>query len=235
MKKLLMVLVVLQLFQESKAQIGVVNNMVQSNSYPGAQVYQIPIQRPGLEGSPYLIDNWQVGNVYLKQGGKIENTPIKYDILKHELLFRESQRVMLVKLNYVDSFNILLPSGEFYSFIINRTWKNNGVDASGVYQTLTKINRYSLVKKHEILLIRANYNVALSAGEKNDRLEKKFKLYFLDSSNDELTEVPKGKKKISQYFNDPKITTYIKENKPALKEETGLIELVEFSTSIQKQ
>lgn len=235
MKRIFLIFITLPFFQEVNAQLGIMNNDVQANTYPGAQVYEIPVRKPGLVGSPYLNDDWLIGNVSLKNGGEIKFAPIKYDILNSQVLFRETKRVMMVKLNYVDSFSLLQPNGKYFEFIINKTWTNDSKDASGVYQTLSKIESYGLLKRHEIVLIKANYNVAMSTGVKDDRFKKKFKLYFLNTVKNEVEIVPNGKKKIGLYFNNEKITSYIKTNKPNLKEEEGLIELIEFANSIQTE
>ncbi len=215
----------------SYSQVGIVESQVKANSYVGAEVYQIPVRKGSLVGTPYLEDNWLIGNVFLKKGGSITNTPIKYDIQNQQVLFRETERVMLVKLNYVDSFNILMASGKYLDFIINRSWILEGKDASGVYEKLTSFGKYGLLKKHEVIIIKANYNVALNAGEKDDRFEKEYKLYFLKKENNELTEVPNSRKKVGFFFNDEKVVDYIKKNKIDVKHESGLIELIEYINS----
>lgn len=215
-------------YVSSFSQVGVINNQVQVKSYVGAAAYQIPVRKPGLVGTTFLDDDWLIGNVYLKKGGAIKNTPIKYDILNQQVLFKEGERTMFIKLNYADSFNILNPDGTYLDFIVNKSWTSEQKDASGVYQKLTGFDRYGLVRKYRIILIKANYNVALSAGEKDDRYETKEELYILNNTNGELIEIPRSKKKLIQYFNDIKVETYIKKNKVRLTEINDLIDLVEY-------
>lgn len=210
------------------AQVGVVNNQVQSHSYVGATTYQIPVRKPGLVGTTFLDDDWLIGNVYLEKGAALKNTPIKYDILNQQILFKEGTRTMSILLNYADSFNILNPDGTYMNFLVNKSWTQNQQDASGVYRKLTDFDEYGLVKKYTIILIKANYNVALSAGEMDDKYVTKEELYLVNNSKNELIEIPKSKKKLVQYFDDQKVENFIKMNKIRSTEISDLIDLVNF-------
>ena len=56
---------------------------------------------------------------------------------------------------------------------------------------------------------------------------------MLFSKNCRYVVVPKGKEKMGVYFQNEKISAYISTNKPNLKEESGLIELIEYANSLE--
>ena len=68
----------------------------------------------------------------------------------------------------------------------------------------------------------------MDAGEKDDRYEKKEELYFLNLSARSLAKVPRGRKKIIQYFQDERLEGFLATNKLDIKSEEGLITLIDF-------
>ena len=224
-------LVLMFCFEEAVSQVGVVDHQVESNTYVGAEIREIPQRKKQLLGSTFLYDNWTVGNIYMKAGGSVNDIPIKYDILGQELLLTRNKSLLGVKLNFVDSFNLLTSEGEYVEFVVNKEWTIDGVPGSGVYQKLTDIGNVGLVKVTKVYFVKANYYVALDAGQKDDKFDKKEYLYFLNNSSKALVKVPRGKKKLMQYFGNDEISAFIKSSKLDFKTEDGLTILVEHANS----
>ncbi|MFY0654947.1 MAG: hypothetical protein JXQ96_23150 [Cyclobacteriaceae bacterium] len=234
MKKVILILVLTLFVQELDAQVGVINNQVQANSYPGAQVYEIPMKTPGLIGSTFLSDSWLVGDVWMTKDGVLEKMPLKYNILEEELLFQASKRIMMVKLHRVDSFSMLQPLYSSYTtFIVNKDWTIGDVPAVGVFQRLTRLKGYVLLKKYEIIYKDANYNKALAVGEKDNKYVQKSSYYILNTKSGELEHLPARKNKFEDYFQSKEISSFIKENRINFKEEQDLIKLVKYSNSLE--
>lgn len=230
MKKIVLLLMMF-CFEEAVAQLGVIDSQVKVNTYAGADIQSIPMRKPSLLGSTFMVDEWSIGNIVMKAGGTINNMPMKYDILHQELLLLKNKSLLGVKLNFVKSFDFINSSGFYSEFFVNSTWTLDGLSTSGVYQNLTETGNYGLLKVTKIILIKANYYVALDAGGKDDKYEKKAELYILNNTTQDLTKIPRGKKKLFQYFGNENIEKFVKENRIDIKSEHGLIRIIDFANS----
>ena len=227
MKRLIILFIVFGC-SEAKSQVGVIDNQVKTSTYAGSEVYSVPLRAPRLTGSFYLYDDWTVGSIILKNGSVVSEKPMKYNMLNHELIYMDNKQMLGVKLSAVEGFNLFTPAGVFVDFLVNDTWMIDNVLRDGVFQKLSAIEEYGLLKLVELYFIKSNYNIALDAGEKDDRYEKKEELYFLNLSARSLTKVPRGRKKIIQYFQDERLEGFLATNKLDIKSEEGLITLIDF-------
>ena len=208
------------------AQIG--TEEFDSNINPGVEIRQIPQRKKELLGSTFLFENWTVGDVYLNSGTVLRDIPLKYDILGQDLLILQNDRLLGVKLNFVDEFNLLSSTGEELDFLVTKDWTINGEPGTGVYQRLTTNGKFGLIKITKVQFIKANYYVALDAGQKDDEYVKVEDLYFVNNSTKDLFKVPRSKKKIIGYFGNEEIHQFIKTNRLDFRTEEGLIKLIEF-------
>jgi hypothetical protein len=230
MKKAMFLILIL-CFGEAVAQVGVVDSQVQTQTYVGEEIREIPGRKKQLIGSTYLYDNWTVGNVKLISGGHVQDIPMKYDILHQELVMMRNTTLLSVKLNFVKDFSLLTTDGTYLEFIVTTEWTLDGVPGSGVYQKLSEIGNFGLVKVTRVYFVKANYYVALDAGQKDDKYDKREDLYFINNSTKVLFKVPRSKKKIMQYFNNQEITTFLKSSKLDFKTEVGLVQLIDLANS----
>lgn len=228
MKKVLLLILV---FCSEMAFAQITVSDFDSNFGPGAEIQAISRGKTKLIGSTFLYDFWSVGNIYTFAGAKLQDVPLKYDILGQELLLLKKESLYGVKLNFVTSFNLLNTNGEYLDFIVTKEWTIDGTPGTGVYQKLTEIGDFGLVKVTRVYLVKANYYVALDAGQKDDTYNKIEELYFINSRTKALVKVPRSKKKLIQYFNNENITSFIKNSKLDFKSEEGLIKLVEIANS----
>lgn len=64
-----------------------------------------------VEGSPYLIENWNKGSFKTASGKKMENADLKYDIAEDLLVFKGSDNEPMFLSERVSSFTIESPNG----------------------------------------------------------------------------------------------------------------------------
>ena len=230
MKRLIFSITILFSYQ-AFGQIGVED--FDSNINPGVEIRTIPQKKKELIGTTFLFENWTVGDIYLSSGTVLKDIPLKYDILGQDLLILKNEVLMGIKLNFVERFNLLTVEGNYLDFIVTKEWTINGKPGTGVYQKLTNDGKYGLVKVTRVKFIKANYYVALDAGQKDDEYIKVVDLYFVDKSTKDLFKVPRSKKKIIQYFGIDEINELIKKERLDFKSEDGLVEIVDFVNSFK--
>jgi len=100
------------------------------NSLPKNQVKLIgSLYYPqfGLEGSPYLIDNWQVGNIIIENGKTASEIKMKFNIIKNDLVFYNDslKRVFSLDKGFVKSF-VFYPATSDSMLFVKYTGKELG-------------------------------------------------------------------------------------------------------------
>ena len=77
----------------------------QENVKLTGKLYTFPIN---IEGSPYLQEEWQVGNLYLENGKTALNVKIKFNIINNDLIFYQEilKRLFVADRETIKSFVI---------------------------------------------------------------------------------------------------------------------------------
>lgn len=204
------------------------------NDQLGPEVYELPPGKKELQGDIFLFENWTVGNINLKSGKTISNIPIKYNILNQELVMMKDGRLMGVKLNFVNSFNLLSNEWNYIEFFVNNDWTIDLEPRNGIYQKLSEIDEYGLIKVTKVVYVekaQSQHYASIDTGQKDGKYEKKEFLYFLNTSTKNLDKVPRSKKKLIEYFGREDISSFIKTYNIDFKSEVGLINLVDHINS----
>lgn len=129
---------------------------------------------PGMAGSPYLSDEWSVGNITLHNGNVIEKLEMRYNVYAGEIHYKYDGKVYI--LGSPDSVRyISLNEGRYFVYL-PFTDKKKGMQKD--YFEYLSGDVAQLLARHTVTVIKANYNVALDAGEKDDRLEHKSDYYL---------------------------------------------------------
>ena len=229
MKNLSFILIFFCSYQ-SYAQIGV--EEFDSNINPGVEIRTIPARKKELLGSTFLYENWTVGDIYLNSGTVLNDMPLKYDILGQDLLILNKGSLFGIKLNFVEKFNLLTSEGDYLDFVVNKEWTIDGSPGSGVYQLIVQDGDYGLIKITKVKFVKANYYVALDAGQKDDEYVQSSDFYFLNFATKVLTKVPRGKKKLIEYFDSEDLKLFIKSNRIDIKSVEGLTKIVQYVNSL---
>ena len=85
------------------AQVGVINSQFQGKYAPGLNVWEIPPPKPGLKGSPYLFEDWRVGELWLKKS-VIKDIPIKYDLIRRYALIKTEEDIRMASFHFIEKF-----------------------------------------------------------------------------------------------------------------------------------
>src|SRR5690606_18597920 len=81
----------LMLAQDNNTQVFVIDHMTN----PGEALEEIRLPPSSLEGSFYIEEEWQTGNVFLKKNQILKNFPLRYD-LENELLELKTHDIVKV-------------------------------------------------------------------------------------------------------------------------------------------
>lgn len=186
----------------------------------------LPMAAPEVMGDPYIKKNQSLGTVLLYNDQVFRGMYTKYDLLQDEFYFFTKQGIRVVNGNQVKSFVFQDSLTQKESTYINaKEFKlKSGVPLIGFFEVVFD-GQTALLKKTDAIVIKANYNVALSVGRKDHTITKKTAYYYLmDNFINELPE-----KKITSIFEEQqgKMDKFIKVNQLNLKDERHLSLLFE--------
>jgi len=198
----------------------------------GGSVLELAPKPSTTEGSYYYNDQFQKGTIYLKDGRKFENYPLKYDLSRKWIEVRTDKGVKIATDEIAERFILFNPhnaSGQ--TFINVSNFKPNDLELSGFMELLTD-GKIKLLVATKLEVKPSNYNALMDVGEKNNTIVKREVVYF--TRNIELVEVPIKEKDVINLFGEKKeiIANYIDDNNLKLKKINDLKELVDYYNTL---
>jgi len=182
---------------------------------------------PGKEGNLYLNEAWMPGSVILKNGIKINGLKYRYCVYNKEMQFQFENACYLI--GAPDSIEKIIIGNKI--FIYSSLLKNNNLEKD--YFEVIIDGRVKLLARYVTEVIHSNYNVALSTGSKNDKINIKEQYYLQKSGLDALLIDKKGKS-VELSFSDKmkEMKEYLDKEKISYKKEKNLIALVQYYNSL---
>lgn len=181
-------------------------------------------------GTPYLDTTWQAGNVkfYNRLGtsltlDSLAGVPVRLDLLANEVEVRAGaaniKAVKATAVRYVDMNNAY---GSASRFINVHEYQGDAEPLKGFFEQVVT-GKLDLLLHPSIYIRRANFNMALNTGTKDDELMKKMDWYVARDKT--ATKFSPGKKAILDLMTDKKeqMEAFLKQEKPDLKSREGLL------------
>lgn len=173
-------------------------------------------------GSPFLKNEFTNGNVVLTNGNKYENVPLKYDVSKDELYFKNPKdESMLSFVIPVKSFEL---EGRTY---LNGFPVTDNFNQNSYYELIFNGNIKLLIKNYKAIIENKNYNSAVTEKRFED-----FKAYYMLKEGKMIRFKP-SKKDLLETFNDKsaEIDAFLKKEKIDLKSNDDLAKVFEYYSS----
>lgn len=179
-----------------------------------------------LKGSPYLEDDFIIGELETTDGEVIE-VNLRLNVFANELEFETTKGIKVLK-DPEQMSRILLGESE-YIFLES---SDPLEESAGYFKRITG-DKCMLLTKHRIIYMSS---VAAGAYEpaKKAELRKEPDSYYLSLSTREIVKLKRKKKFIFDLFPDQQesINRFLKVEKISLMKENDLIELVDFLNSV---
>jgi hypothetical protein len=175
-----------------------------------------------LKGTSYLYKDWVLSDIVFSEDGSVMKDQLtKLDIKDNLLEIKDNDQVKVFNANQVYSVVLKLNTD---TFITKNTI--NVEEPDGFFKIL--YNTYSSLLCHYSTEIKkANYNVTLDVGDRDDEIVLHKTYYAFIEGN--LIKIENTRRKLlKQFLSDEKIKTFISENKIDPKKEEDIIELLRF-------
>ena len=227
----LLVCIVFSLSIHSYAQVVGSNTGEQNLELIGSSTEDVAVVRTvdnryeGVEGTPYLFDDWMSGVLFKggKEGGKerkIGHKGLNYDLINDELVYKDPKgpEYVLSKSDYPE-FHIDAANGKSKKFINS--------EAFGFLEEIYDDNGNKLLAKRMKKFIPANFDGPYNANRRTDRIIEKPANYFFKTAQGEIIPLGNKKKMIKKALKDnPSIKNSLMQNKTWLSKEPTLASLV---------
>lgn len=218
----------------AKSQVSVSSSALTSGSIlefvsnPGQNLIANPCLDPGIEGSPYLIEDWQQGYIIMKTGDTIPSIKLRYNVYKDEMHFMVDEKVYSIGIP--DRIKILVLGDSPYFYF---SYKEDNEIKKGFFEVLS-LGKSCILKHYYYGIVQPNYNPILNTGSKMKQLVLK-KKYFLKTKDNDIIEIDKKGEQFFSAFgsNGNIIKQYSKDNDLSFKEESDLIAIVSFANSLK--
>lgn len=217
--------------QTTRDRINFTNLSVTNN----ATLFTIKGEPGKLLGDPYLDTTWQAGNVKFHSrigvsltADSLAGVPVRLDLSTNEVEIRAGAKdikaVKATAIRYVDVNNKF---GSVSRFVNVHDYQGEAGALSGFFEQVVT-GKLDLLQHPSVYIRRANYNVAMNTGTKDDEIIKKLDWYV--ARDKQATRFSPGKKAILELMSDKKdqIETFLKTEKPDLKSRAGLATLFSY-------
>lgn len=189
----------------------------------------------GVKGSPFFVDQWITGTVYLENGKIYKNVPLKYDVYQNELLAKTRGQAIYITRDIINNF-VLKPDSLSYQIKFTKVTPENKVkriDPEQFLQVLYEGDLTLLELKNKVF-IKANYQGAYSANQPFDEFKDTSKFYYLDQDGN-LNKLKTSIGGVAKIFGDKKkqVKDFIFEQELNPKNKTDLIKIFEKGLYLQ--
>jgi len=196
-------------------------------------LYGIPLPEGKVVGDTYLSTEWKRSVILLYDNNKlIEGFPVRYDIKSDDLEVKGRSDIKVLEGRKIKSFMWIDSSrSEPYYFVNAKDFKVGGVPLTGFFEVLADGNS-PLFKKVNISVKKADYNVTLNMGSRDDKILKNSTYYFADGNR--VSEIPGSKKKFLQLLKSKadEVESYMDENGLSIKKEEELVAIFKYYNSL---
>jgi len=195
-------------------------------------MFGIPLPDGRIIGDTYLEKDWRVSVLYLYDGNTvIKNYPVRYDIKEDQFEVKTDAGIKglsgqsVVRFTCVDS-----PRGKTATYVNAKEYVDAGSRPQGFFEILVD-GKIPLLKRESIVVKKADYNVQLSIGSRDDKILKKSSYYYANSSR--ISPLPGNRKKLQKVFGgqSSEVGQFIDRNALSVREERDLIEIFHFYDS----
>lgn len=194
---------------------------------PGGIIEEIPLRPLETSGSVYLNEEFQKGNIFLKNNVEIKNYPIKYDLKYHRMEINSGADIKVLNWEKISKFYFIENQVEYR----NVEYYNVPDDLGGFFKVIAT-GDISLLQHTEIKIIPANYVPETDTGRRSDKIVKDDTYYLSKDKN--VFKISGRKNKDLEFFTEKnsRIKEFVQDEKISFKDENDLVKLISFYNTL---
>ncbi|MGI9542856.1 MAG: hypothetical protein ACR2MX_06320 [Cyclobacteriaceae bacterium] len=183
----------------------------------------------------YIKDEYNPGTILLFDSAKIENVPMRYDIMRNrmEILLKDETKVLYArKIINFDWFDSDLSRKA--KFVNCREYAMTDLDIKGFFEVLVE-GDFTLLSHTALKIFTNTSSVSVSGSHRSSNIFKKENFYL--QIDNKVTPLPKKRKKILALIPDQKeaIIKYSRKRGLLFNRKKDLIEIFEYYNTLNKE
>jgi len=184
----------------------------------------------GITGTPYVFEEFKQGNIFYSNKLRVDGKLLNYDCYNDRLEYSAGNSIYLLNSNQIDYFEIF--PGQDGSVLFKQVFVEK-LKKQVFMQVLYNDNSI-LYKRHFREFREADYGGAYSQDRRYDEFHDR-ESYYLKTDDNELHMLRSSKKSALEIMEDQReeLEKYIKKEKPNLKTEAGMVQLIRFYDSLE--
>jgi hypothetical protein len=184
----------------------------------------------GTKGSPYVFKDFRKGDIYFANKMRVNGKMLNYDCYNNRWEYSDGNSIYLLHSNQIDYFEIL--DGPDGSMLFKQVYVEK-LKKKLFLQVLYNENSL-LYKRHFREFREADYGGAYSEDRRYDEFHDRHS-YYLEADDGELQVLKPKKNSLLDLMEDKRteLEKYIKKEKPDLKTDDGLVQLIRFYDSLE--
>lgn len=198
------------------------------NFIGGNMVFGIPPDPKKVEGDNYLDKKWNSASILLYRDQQmLEGFRVRYNITSNmfELMEPENNLVSILPGLRVQNIVWVDSTHQVPRYFVNgMDFLDEGSPISGFFEVLVE-GELPLMRRTLAVFKESTYNTALMVGERNDKILKRDKYYYLVEKN--IIEIPKKRKKFFLIFGEKAevMKEFAEENNLNIKDPSAVFQL----------
>jgi hypothetical protein len=184
----------------------------------------------GTIGTPYIFEDFKKGNIFYANKLRVDGKLLNYDCYNDRWEYSAGNSVYLLNSNQIDYFEIF--PGQDRTMLFKQVFVEK-LKKLVFLQVLYNENSI-LYKRYFKEFKEADYGGAYSQDRRYDEYHDRHSYYFKTADNDVQLLKPK-KKSVLEVLEDrsAELEKYIKQEKPDLKTDDGLVQLILFYDGLE--
>jgi hypothetical protein len=169
----------------------------------------------------FYYGEWMSAHIFGNEDVGDTDLLVKYDILNQQLNVNIGNVAMIAPNNVIRGF-VFQANNQRFICIEPKDWGKGKT-----FFEVIEEGEYSLLIHHSAIKQKSNYNVALDAGSKSEKVIKKEAFYLMEM--DKVFEIPRKKKAAEKFFSKYSgAKNYLESNKVNFKKTEDLQKLVQY-------
>lgn len=197
------------------------------NTNPGAILTEIPQEKPKLEGSAYLYDEWKPADLVLKNNKVLNGVNFNYDMLNE--IF-ELNRDKFAKNLHPAHFKSIRVYEDFNpsKFTLYEVLNNEKFNGPAILEILYRDQKLTLAKRPYVKIKNSTYVPTHHTGNINMQILRKNEYYLIE--DDSLTSFKNNKSSLLEIsgIESKQLKNYIKEKRLDLKDDDDLVKVIQY-------
>ncbi len=184
----------------------------------------------GTTGTPYVFEDFKQGNIFYANKMRIDGKLLNYDCYNDRWEYSSGNSIYLLNSSQIDYFEIF--SGQDTIMLFKQVFVEK-LKKQVSLQVLYNENSI-LYKRHFREFREADYGGAYSQDRRYDEYHDR-ESYYLKTGDNEPQVLKSNKKSALEIMQGQReeVEKYIKKEKPNLKTEAGLVQLIRFYDSLE--